>query len=126
MTPKGCDRSVPPQESRILVGRWQPCDPVNPAGSSTKVRCVKTASVRAAELQAQVKVATPAASASLWMATNYATALRQALDTVQPRRQTQAPAAGEAMEQDELLPSVAPPEQEEREAEAKDEAVRPP
>ncbi len=44
-------------------------------------------------------------------ATNYATALRQALDTVQQLRQTQAPAAGEAMQQDELLPPVTPTEQ---------------
>ena len=126
VTPEGCAQPVPPQQPGTLAGRRWPRDPVNPAGSSTEVRCVKTASVWAAELQAQAKVATPTTSAPLWTATNYATALRRVLDTVQQRCQTQAPTAGEAMEQDELLPPVAPPEQEEREAEAEDEVVRPP
>ncbi len=71
VTPECCDRPVPPQEPKTLAGRRQPQDPVNPAGSSTEVRCIKTA-----ELQAQVKVVTPTASVTQRMATNYATALR--------------------------------------------------
>ena len=82
--------------------------------------------VRAAELQAKAKVATPTASASQQTATDYAAALRQALDTVQQHHQPQASSEGEAMEQDELPPPVAPPEQEEREAETEDKVVRPP
>ncbi len=126
VTPEGCNRPVPPQEPKTLAGQRRPQDPVNTAGSSTEVRCIKTASARAAELQAQVKVVTPAASGMQRTATNYATALRQALDTVQQHHQPQATTEGEAMEQDDLLPPVAPPEQAEREAEAEGELVHPP
>ncbi len=126
MTPEGFDRPVPLPEPKTLAGWRRLKVPVNPAGSSTEVRGIKTASVRAAELQAQVKVVTPTASATQRTATNYATTLRQALDTVQQRHQPQAPAEGEAMEQDDSLSLVAPPEQEELEAEAEGEVVHPP
>ncbi len=111
MTPEGCNWPVPLQEPKTLEGGRRPQDPVNTAGSSTEVRCIKTASVRAAELQAKVNVVTPATSGTPRTATNYTTALRQVLNTVQQRHQSQAPAEGEATEQDDSLPPVAPLEQ---------------
>ncbi len=112
VTPEDCNRPAPPQEPYTLGGRHQPQDPVNTAGFSTEGRCFKMASVRAAELQARAKVTTPAATATQPMATDYATALRQALDTVQQRHQPQAPTEGEAMEQDDSLPPEAEAEAE--------------
>ncbi len=115
VTPEGCDQPAPPREPKTSAVRHQPQDPDSAAGPSTRTRCIKTASVRAAELQAKVKVAAPTTSATRQAATNYATAMGRALDTVQQHHYPQASSEGEAMEQDELPPPS--PEQEEQEAE---------
>ncbi len=126
VTPEGCDRPTPPQGPETFAGRHQPRDPVTTAGSSTEVRCTKTALVRAAELQVKAKVVAPAVSGPLRTKANYATTLREALNTVQQRHQTQAPATGQAMEQDDALSSAAPSDQEEQEAGVEGEVIRPP
>ena len=125
VTPEGCDRPAPLPRPKVLTGQRRPQDPVTTTGPSTESRCTKTASVRATELQAKAKVATPVVSQPPRTQVNYATALREALNTVQQRHQTQAPTTGEAMEQDETFSSAAPADREEQEAEGEGEVVCP-
>ncbi len=86
VTPEGYDRPAPPPRPRVSVGHSRPQGPVATTGSSTEIRCTKTASVRATELQAQAKAAAPVTSKSPRTQVNYATALREALHTMQQRR----------------------------------------
>ncbi len=121
VTPEGCDRPTPPPRPKVLAGQRRPQGPVTTTGPGIESRCTKTASARAAELQARAQVAPPVVSQPPRTQVNYATALREALNTVQQRHQAEASTSGEGMEQDVSQPAAAPPEKEEWEAEIEGE-----
>ena len=81
MTPEGYDRPAPPWEPVVVP--QQPKGPRDTSGPSTESRCVKTAAARAAEQTAPTKAVTPTVSVRRQIPEACASALKEALETVQ-------------------------------------------
>ncbi len=83
VTPEGCDRPAPPQNSEPPAVWRRPRGPANTFGPSTDSRCVKTAAVQATELAAKTRTATPTIPVRRQTPVACAATLKEALEAVQ-------------------------------------------